>query len=118
MASIDLSEAIRLREVVLRLRYLNDAWAGPTLKTLTSEHKDLQLISICISIYEYEIETETHILWVDLDHALVQLWESKAITIRVTYNTDEDEAEAREFVEQLLPEVTRRGIVELVECVD
>lgn len=118
VASIDLSKATRLREVVIRLWNLDDGWAGLGLKTLTPEHKDLQLISIYIKIPEYGIETEALSLWVDLDHTLVQLWESKAITIRVTYDVDNEKTEGRKFVEQLLPEVARRGIVELVGCDD
>jgi len=115
VASIDLSKAMRLREVVLHLT-IGDAWVGPTLNTLTSGHKDLQLISIYTRFDESRIGSGNHTWWADLDHALVQVWGLKALTIRFAYDTNAEETEARKFIEQLLPEATGRGIVELVDC--
>jgi len=123
VAFINLSKATRLREVGFRLLDPYDVWAGSTLKTLTPNHKDLWRISIHMVIREHANLQQIFGIdicdsWADLDHTLIQLWESNAVTTRVTYATGGDKTEARKFVEQLLPEMTRRGIVELVDCID
>ena len=55
--------------------------------------------------------------WLELDHLLVQLWESHSIRPKVTYIALSymHEGRARSCMESLLPEVTTRGIVDLVE---
>ena len=93
------------------------------LKTLTSEHKDLRLISIYIRIrghvgVQRKTQPEISSRWRDLDHTLVQLWESSMIATRVVYTAGKEETGAREYVERLLPEMTKRGIVELVGYID
>jgi len=93
------------------------------LKTLTPEHKELRLISIYVSIGGY-VDTRRGIQagipswWGDLDLTLVRLWESNAVATRIMYTARRVGPGAREYVEQSLPEMTRRGIVELVECND
>ena len=41
-ASTDLSKAKKLQEAVFHPEELNIAWVAMTLKTITSEHRDLQ----------------------------------------------------------------------------
>ena len=55
--------------------------------------------------------------WMDLDRALVQLSESHAVRIRITYCSGKREG-VYEFVEGLLPETIERGIAELVDLPD
>ena len=123
VSSINLSKATSLGEVGFRLLDPSDVWAGSTLKTLTPNHKDLRRISIHMTIPEHAnlqriFNIDICNLWTDLDRTLIQLWESNAILTRVTYAAGGEKTEARRFVEQLLPEMTRRGIVELVDCSD
>ena len=117
VTSINLSKATSLGEAEFRLLSLEDvAWAGSILKTLTSEHKDLRRISIHITIRKYVdvqqvLGTEVRNLWTDLDRTLIQLWESNATTTRVTCATGKEGMEARKVIEQLLPEMPGRVIV-------
>lgn len=97
---------------------LDDVWITLALKTLTPNHRDLHQISIYIHVNRF-LKTrlameEIHRQWADLDHFLVQLWESNAIHTRVIYRL-KGEKEARECVRGLLPEMTKRGTVELVD---
>ena len=118
VTSIDLSRATSLREVGFLLMNFDDVlWAGSILKTLTSEHKDLRRISIHIIVYnsfydQRALGAEVRNLWADLDRTLTQLWESNAAATRVTYATQKEKVEARKVVEQLLPEMPGRGIVD------
>ena len=52
--------------------------------------------------------------WADLDRFLVQLWELNAFRTRVVY-VPAGEKEACECIGKLLPEMMKRGIVELVD---
>jgi len=54
----------------------------------------------------------------DLDRILVQLWESHAIRTKVMYSAAEEKKPVCEYLEGLLPEMTERGIIELVESVE
>ena len=81
--SVDFSKAINLKEGVFRLEYTNDVWTAMALKTLTSEHKDFQKVSIHISIHPSPEDEPDNIRetigekiykqWMDLDRVLVQL---------------------------------------------
>ena len=54
--------------------------------------------------------------WLDLDRLLVQFWESRSIRPRVIWAMAEREREVmRDSIGQLLPEITERGIIDLVE---
>ena len=48
--------------------------------------------------------------WSDLDHLLAKLWESHSIRPKVICSTPE----MRDPVESLLPEITKRGIIDLI----
>lgn len=118
VASIDFSRAKSLKQVAFWLGALDDVWITLALKTLTPNHRDLHQISIYIPVNRF-LKTrlameEIHRQWADLDHFLVQLWESNAIHTRVIYRL-KGEKEARECVRGLLPEMTKRGTVELVD---
>jgi hypothetical protein len=58
-----------------------------------------------------------HKEWLELDRLLVHLWESRSIQLRVMYNIPVwiYGQGARICMESLFPEVTMRGVVELVE---
>ena len=53
--------------------------------------------------------------WLDLDHLLVQFWESFSIRPRVGYEKQGGDGQNMEFAIQcLLPEAAKRGIVDPV----
>ena len=122
-ALIDLSKATKLKDVTLQFQGLSVGWVTSTLKTITSEHRDLQEISIKgralsdstswpanATAAQYYIWEQ----WADLEHTLIHLWELHAIRTKVEYYSMKRE-ESREFMGSLLPEATKRGIVELVD---
>lgn len=117
-----MSKARRLKEVVVHLGVLDDVWATLALKTLTPNHRDLHQISIHIPINS-PLEPRLTMgfggidgwwRWADLDRFLVQLWELNAFHTRVVY-VPAGEKEACECIGKLLPEMMKRGIVELVD---
>lgn len=89
------------------------------LKTLTPDHRDLQQISICVPVGDSACDgrraKKIRRRWVDLDRFLVQLWESNTFHTRIIDKTKGEEEGARKRLEVLLPEMTKRGIVELTD---
>jgi len=96
------------------------------LRTLTPTHQALRQISIHEAHYSISIELgadvrrvieeQTASLWSELDQLLVQLWESRSILPKMLYNVyPESEKAMRELVGYRLPEITGRGIVDLVK---
>jgi hypothetical protein len=92
------------------------------LETITSQHRDLQQISIHVPyILSYALHgggTTTE--WIDgtqrleLDHLLVQFWDLRSIRPKVMYSKNQKRG-IRDLVVYLLPEITKRGIIDLVE---
>ncbi|KAF9786139.1 hypothetical protein BJ322DRAFT_1210669 [Thelephora terrestris] len=92
-ASIDLSNATKLREVAFWFDF--DAnWITHTLKTILPEHGDLRKISIYINRSfdgsaddpvnsKMTFREEVHRQWMDLDDLLVQLWESHSVRTKL-----------------------------------
>ena len=128
-ASIDLSRATKLKNAVFRCRK-HPQWIATTLRTITCDHKDLQQIDVDVLWPQYQGNLDlvdparmrvvlggtSWAGWSELDRVLGQIWESYSIRLKVPYSAPAIARErARGFMERLLPEVTRRGIVELVE---
>ena len=100
------------------------AWVARTFKTITPGHRNLREVSIqsrALSDPAYcnidagtVLTNELYGHWMDLDRALVQLWELRAVRAKISYFPGIRRERVREFVEGLLPETTERGIVELV----
>ena len=53
--------------------------------------------------------------WEDLDRLLVQFWTACSIRPKFMYVAEEGEDDLRDLAPSLLPELTRRGAVDLVE---
>jgi len=88
------------------------------LQTITSNHRDLQQILIYVPFHPASIGSqETDRQWMDLDHHLIQLWESHAIRTKVIYSVAREEKVVCGYIRGLLPEMTKRGIIELVDSV-
>ena len=123
---IDLSKATKLRDAVFRLASPTITWIIMALQTITSKHRDFQQISIHFP-HNYTLidipDPGTNIFtgatyrqWSDLDRLLVQFWESRSIRPKVIRSTPSKENSAMgECIEYLLPEITRRGILDLVD---
>ena len=115
-ALIDLSKTTKLKDVSFHFQYLTVAWVASTLKTITSGHRNLREVSIkgCAPANAATVGDEMRREWVDLEHTLIQLWESHGICAKVQYYSRKGE-ESHELMRDLLPEATKRGTVELVD---
>jgi len=122
---IDLSKATRLKGVTFGIGSWSVEWVTVALRTITPEHQDLRQISIhethCSRFVERGAEVRRLIgvrtarLWSELDHFLVQLWESRSIRPKMLYGAFPGKERAvRDLTGYFLPEITRRGIVDLV----
>ena len=125
MSPVDLSKAIKLKEVMFRCG-LSGEWVTTTLETITSRHQYLQQISIRIlRVRRYAQEGDFAIDWIeraypvtwwsDLDRLLVQFWDSRSIRPKVLLPPTRKEVGMKDWGEHLFPELTRRGVVDLVE---
>jgi len=117
MAEFDLSEATKLRDVVFRCTKQRVKWISKALHTIRS--RSLQRISLELPRRDQAptgdaIWEAVHQEWVDLDHLLVQFWTSRSLRPTVMYEPGELEEEMRVYVATLLPELTRRGAIDLV----
>ena len=95
------------------------------LQTITAEHRDLRQISVYMPSYLTFTEVHADIretlgeevskLWSDLDSLLVQFWELRSIRPKVGYAGLVEEGLNPEYcIKCLLPEITRRGVVDPV----
>lgn len=113
---------------MFRLNSLHVQWVAMALGTITSEHRDLEQISIYIppslvpqgdpANIARTVGEEVYSQWVQLDRSFAKLWESHAIYVRVKYNASKEKGAARECIENLLPGVAKKGIIELVNLVE
>ncbi|KAF9642424.1 hypothetical protein BDM02DRAFT_3124560, partial [Thelephora ganbajun] len=128
-ASIDLSRATKLKEAVFRPETLHVIWLVLALQTITSEQRYLHQISIHVHFHPSFIDDPANLRqtvrediyreWADLDRILVRLWESYRICPRVVYSVASDRKEMMcRRIGSLLPEITERGIIELVDSVE
>jgi hypothetical protein len=118
---IDLSKATKLKDVVFQpnLRILE--WITMTLQTMTPNHRDLREISIRVADYSTTVGDSTGSdvgqtgreprQCPSLGHVLIQFWESRSIRPKVICTAPCVES----YIERFLPEITERGIVDLVE---
>ena len=124
--SFDLSKATKLGDVSFR-GSLNVGWITMALQTVTPKHRDLRQISVTIytwapvSVVAGDVrlfigETKCG-QWSELDLTLVQFWESHSICSKVICTGPEGEGrpdQMRSWMTYLLPEMTKRGIIDLV----
>ena len=126
-ASIDLSKATRLTDVALLSGRSGAQWVVRALRTITPDHRNLQRIILRVPwithFYptlrrsepvniRHAIGETTYRQWLELDRLLAQLYESHSIRPKVQ---DQYAEGVSSCVETLLPEVTKRGIVGLVD---
>jgi len=111
---LDLSKATKLKHLMFLCRGLK---IQPTITALrTVESKSLQRITIHphTATIQDPIE-EVAQGWQDLDRLLVQFWTSRSVRPQLLYGHDKGGQDLRDRAPSLLPELTRRGLVEVVE---
>jgi len=108
---LDLSKATKLKS----LRSGSSVqWITTTLQTIKS--KSLQRILIRpFGTPPEAIEEEVHQQWQDLDRLLVQFWTSHSIRPQIMQGAGKEWNGLRDRLPGLLPELTRRGLVDLFE---
>jgi len=119
----NLSGATKLGDVVFRPTSLGIRWITMALQTITPEHRSLSQISIYVPDYLAGAKVDANVKesigeanfsqWLDLDHFLVQLWESRSVrpnVIRAAVGRG-----MRDCIGSLLPEITKRGMIDLVD---
>jgi len=82
----------------------------------TAKSENLQKITvISFALTATYIEEAVCREWQDLDHLLLQLWTSRSIRPKVVCKRGRREDGTRDVASRLLPELTKRGVVEVVE---
>jgi len=115
----------KLRDAVFRPQSPAVTWAIAALQTITIEQRDLQHISIYAPSRFTHIDPKANVRetiggeiseqWLDLDRLLAQFWESRSIRPKVVCTTQErGNKNTRCCIGCLLPEVTKRGIIDLI----
>jgi len=115
MPSFDLSTAAKLKYLVLRFGRPNVQWITATLQTI--ESKNLQGIALQFNAGTFTHTTTEAIRqqWHDLDHLLVQFWISHSIRSEITCGAGVARKDLRDYASNLLPELTRRGLIDVDE---
>ena len=125
--SIDLSKATILGEVVFRPGSPSVTWVLAALRAIITEHRDVQQISVHIpfdvALVDVNIalgQTVREAIyreWLDLDCLLVQFWESHSVRPKVIPDMTmwRGEQDVKHCVGRLLPEVTKRGVIDLIK---
>jgi len=119
MVTHDLSKATKLKHVkfLRTIRNSGAQWITTTLQTVKS--KNLQHITINqTGPFPGTINEEVHQEWKDLDQLLVQFWSTHSIRPQVVYtvgNRGDGLRDLRDWLPSLWPELTRRGLIDLVE---
>ena len=111
---LDLSKATKLKVLTFLCRRSR---IKPIIVALqTVESKNLRQITIRLYTVTTGEPIEETVLqeWLDLDHLLVQFWTSHSIRPRLMYKSDEGWKDMRDQTQSLLPELTRRGLIDLV----
>ena len=119
-ATIDLSKAIKLQDVIFRPDFPSVKWITAALQTTTPKHRELQKITIRVpysSTFPDNVDTversTTFGEWMDLDRLLVQFWESRSTHPKVECTTWQGwNGSMRGFFDCFLPELTRRGTID------
>jgi len=115
--SLDLSKATKLKYLVFVRMEPSVQWITTALQTVKS--KNIQDITIYpFGALPETIEEADYQEWRDLDRLLVQFGASHSIRPRIMYVVGMRGKDMRNYVSSLLPELTRRGLVNLAEAAD
>ena len=128
---INLSKATKLKNVTF-ICPRSPQWVANTLRTITPNHRNLQRIWVWYGNrhrdtyrvtdgFRTSIRETNYQGWLELDRLLVELWESHSVRLMVLYGGSASTAfrpRTKLCTESLFPEITVRGIVELINYDD
>jgi len=111
----DFSAATKLKDLAFQPNQLNVQWITRTLQSV--ESNDLRRITLRPDPYTFAdtIQETGYREWWELDRLLVQFRTSRSIRPKVVYKMGLGVRDVRGYALSLIPELTRRGLVELVE---
>ena len=111
---INLSSLAKLEEVVLEWGIQDAQWIATTLET--AESKNLRKITLHSHGFIEVPFPETHLRgWRDLDRLLLQLWTLRSVRLKITFKKGTEGRDLGSLGSMLLPELTGRGAIDLVE---
>ena len=128
VGSIDLSKAKKLQDAEFGCR-VHPRSVVATLRTVADDHRNLQrvlldAVEVLIAPHPNYSDPESFVRaigatygeWLELDHLLVRLWQAHSIRVKFMYQVPASigEKTSRLCVESLLPELTARGVVDLI----
>lgn len=111
---LDLSKATKLRDISLRCNGPNVQPFAMALQTVQSKHLQQITIQPC-GAFAYPVEETVLQKLQNLDRTLVQFWNSHRIRPKIMFVAGKGENDLRGLAPSLLPELMRRGVVDLVE---
>ena len=115
--SLDLSKVTKLKDVAFNCGGSGIQWTTMTIKTIKSKSlQQITIFSYTRTSLSGQIRDAVLQGWQGLDHLLVQLWTSHSVRLKIMYRREEGEDKARGLAQRLLPELTRRGIIEVAGC--
>lgn len=112
--SLDLSKVTKLKDVEFRCGKPNIQWVTMTLQTIESENLQRITIDLYATLTSPVGET-VHREWLDLDQLLAQFSTSHSIRPKIMHGKLEEGTNLRNLAPILLPELTRRGAVDVVD---
>ena len=108
---LDLSKATKLKKLLFRCGDPNVQRITMTLETVQSKNlRQITIHSHCT--FTRLIEETARQEWRNLDRLLVQFWTSHSIRPNIVHEMGKG---GRDLASSLLPELTRSGVVDLVE---
>jgi len=112
--SFNLSTAVKLRRLMFSCGRSGVRWITEALRTV--EPKDLQDITLQFNHTSlmHGFEGPVRQQWEDLDRLLVRFWTLHSICPKVVYKVG-SERDIRDYASRVMPELARRGLIDLVE---
>lgn len=113
---LDFSNAKQLRDVEFVCEKSDVRWITEVLRT--AEIRNLKSVSVVVShfvaLHASRLDA-ADLGWSDLDRLLVELWALNSLRLRVMCRSRDGWKDPEGDVAKVLPESTRRGIVDLVK---
>ena len=109
--SLDLFEVTKLKYVIFSCNGSDVQWITTTVKIAESKNPQQVAIHLYADI-PVQIREAVRRAWEDLDRLLVELWTSSSVRPKIVYQTGKGKDDIGDPLPRLLPELTRRGVVE------
>jgi len=83
----------------------------------TAESINLEQITIrSPTAFKKQIVESSYQEWQDLDRLLLRFWTSRSVRPKIWFKDGKEGCDMKYLMPRLLPELSRRGVVDLVAC--